>query len=165
MRGSVVEGWVDSNQGFLSSRASHTHRHRNNGFDATPATTTQEILPAQPLQGIADAAGITVGDIPGNFLPLQPVGATSGLLQTTETSGAKAYSGIYYYPPDAAFNSMLFKDFVLGGMEGSYTFYLLANNEKAPSYKIYTFSPSTLQTYVCTHTPAPSAALCNRPMH
>ena len=50
---------------------------------------------------------------------------------------------------------MLFKDFVLNGMEGSYTFFLLQGApSKAPSYKIYTFSPSTLQTSIFVFQPA-----------
>jgi len=33
-------------------------------------------------------------------------------------------SGIYYYDLGGAFNGLLFKDFVLQGMEGSYWFYV-----------------------------------------
>jgi len=46
-------------------------------------------------------------------------------------------------------------------MEGSYTFYLLAGATKAPSYKIYTFSPSTLQTSIFVWQPSKNGAVVN----
>lgn len=39
-------------------------------------------------------------------------------------------------------------------MEGSYSIFLLAGAVSAPSYKIYTFSPSTLQTSIFVFQPA-----------
>lgn len=65
---------------------------------------------------ITDATAITAATGISPIPPALTGGPyTSALLQQTSSGSARAYSGIYYYPPEAAFNNLLFKDFVLGG--------------------------------------------------
>lgn len=65
------------------------------------------------------------------------------------------YPGIYTYSPVFAFNGTLFfKDFVdSDNWEITYNFFLASTKKQAPSFKIYTFSRSSLRTSIFVWTP------------
>lgn len=66
-------------------------------------------------------------------------------------------SGVYYYPPSpGAFNGLLFKDFVLGGFEGSYWFYILnylfPSNKRVSAVQAKPIESPTSPSRPLTHT-------------
>lgn len=150
MRGSVGRSSrVGSIQFEASSpHVSHTHRHRNNAYDATQyPNQTQKVMSIRDPAAITAETGIS--SVP---LTLTQGPYDSALLQETTNLSSRAYMSVNFFPP-GAFNGLLFKDFVLGGLEGSYTFYLLREAPTAPSFKIYVTSMSTLQETIFVWTP------------
>ena len=60
-----------------------------------------------------------------------------------------ASPGFYTYTPVTAFNGALFKDFAeSANWEVYFNFFLVSTKLQSPSFKLYTFSPSTRRTSI-----------------